>query len=109
MTFRTPDRSDLPPLARYATLQADGGAKVVGYTEATRGCKHRCRHCPIVPVYDGHFRVVAAEVVMADIAAQVAAGAQHITFGDPDFFNGPRTRWRSSRGWAARIPASPTT
>jgi hypothetical protein len=26
---------------------------------------------------------------MADIRAQVTAGAQHITFGDPDFFNGP--------------------
>ena len=24
-----------------------------------------------------------------DIDAQVAAGAEHITFGDPDFFNGP--------------------
>jgi hypothetical protein len=29
------------------------------------------------------------EVVMADIRQQVAAGAQHISFGDPDFFNGP--------------------
>ena len=27
--------------------------------------------------------------MLADVAAQVAAGAQHITFGDPDFFNGP--------------------
>jgi hypothetical protein len=26
---------------------------------------------------------------MADVRAQVAAGAQHITFGDPDFLNGP--------------------
>jgi hypothetical protein len=32
---------------------------------------------------------VQPEVVLADIAAQVAAGAEHITFGDPDFFNGP--------------------
>jgi hypothetical protein len=28
-------------------------------------------------------------VVLEDIRQQVAAGAQHITFGDPDFFNGP--------------------
>jgi hypothetical protein len=28
-------------------------------------------------------------VVLADVEAQVAAGARHITFGDPDFFNGP--------------------
>jgi len=48
-----------------------------------------CRHCPIVPVYKGVFRVVDREVVLADVRQQVAAGAQHITFGDPDFFNGP--------------------
>src|SRR5262249_54700160 len=49
---------------------------------------HRCRHCPIVPVYDGRFRVLPADIVMADVRTQVAAGATHITFGDPDFFNG---------------------
>ena len=87
--FIQPDRSDLPPLARYATLQAGDRRKVVGYTEATRGCKHRCRHCPIVPVYDGRFRAVPVDVVIADIRAEAAAGAEHITFGDPDFFNGP--------------------
>jgi hypothetical protein len=42
-----------------------------------------------VPVYDGQFRVVPIDVVLADINQQVAAGAEHITFGDPDFFNGP--------------------
>jgi len=87
--FIRPDRSDLPPLAKYASLQVGEARKVVGYTEATRGCKHRCRHCPIVPVYDGRFRVVPRDVVLADVRAQVAAGAEHITFGDPDFFNGP--------------------
>jgi radical SAM superfamily enzyme YgiQ (UPF0313 family) len=90
VNFITPDRSSLPPLTRYAGLQIGEVQKVVGYTEATRGCKHRCRHCPIVPVYDGRFRAVAVDVVMADIAAQVAAGAEHITFGDPDFLNGPK-------------------
>jgi len=88
--FLVPDRSTLPPLSKYATLEhPDGTRRLVGYTEATRGCRHLCRHCPIVPVYNGQFRVVQAEVVLADIDAQVAAGAQHITFGDPDFFNGP--------------------
>lgn len=88
--FMVPDRSGLPPLSKYATLQMpDGERRSVGYTEASRGCRHLCRHCPIVPVYDGQFRVVQADVVAADIAAQVAAGARHITFGDPDFFNGP--------------------
>ncbi len=88
--FQLPDRSDLPALQRYAFLDmGDGRQQTVGYTEATRGCKHHCRHCPIVPVYGGHFRIVQREVVLADIRNQVAAGAQHITFGDPDFFNGP--------------------
>ncbi len=90
LSFIQPDRSGLAPLTRYASLQTGDVRKVVGYTEATRGCKHRCRHCPIVPVYDGRFRVVPVDIVMADIAAQVEAGAEHITFGDPDFFNGPR-------------------
>ncbi len=43
---------------------------------------------PIVPVYEGSFRVVQRDIVLEDIRRQVAAGAQHITFGDPDFFNG---------------------
>jgi hypothetical protein len=85
-----PDRTGLPPLSKYATLQMpDGERRLVGYTEASRGCRHLCRHCPVVPVYQGQFRVVQAETVLADVAAQVAAGARHITFGDPDFFNGP--------------------
>jgi radical SAM superfamily enzyme YgiQ (UPF0313 family) len=90
LQFIQPDRAGLPPLDRYASLQMpDGSRKVVGATDATRGCKHRCRHCPIVPVYDGQFRVVPVDVVMADVRAQVERGAAHITFGDPDFFNGP--------------------
>ena len=83
--FLIPDRVDLPASERYAQLQG----RTAGYTEASRGCKHLCRHCPIVPVYQGTFRVVQRDVVLADIAQQVAGGATHITFGDPDFFNGP--------------------
>jgi radical SAM superfamily enzyme YgiQ (UPF0313 family) len=88
LAFRVPDRAGLPGLSRYATLQIGAERRTVGYTEASRGCKHRCRHCPIVPVYDGRFRVVPVDVVVADIRAQVEAGARHVTFGDPDFFNG---------------------
>ena len=88
LQFRVPDRSGLPPPSRYATLQHGSDRRVVGYTEASRGCKHRCRHCPIVPVYDGQFRVVPVGVVLDDIRAQVEQGVQHVTFGDPDFFNG---------------------
>jgi radical SAM superfamily enzyme YgiQ (UPF0313 family) len=90
LAFRVPDRSGLPPLARYAALHVGGDRRLAGYTEASRGCKHLCRHCPIVPVYGGQFRVVPVEVVVADVKQQVEAGATHVTFGDPDFFNGPR-------------------
>jgi radical SAM superfamily enzyme YgiQ (UPF0313 family) len=90
MKFIRPDRSQLPPLQHYAhLLMPEGGFRVAGYTEASRGCKHLCRHCPIVPVYNGSFRIVKKEVVLEDIRQQVEAGAEHITFGDPDFFNGP--------------------
>jgi hypothetical protein len=89
LAFIAPDRAGLPPPQLYATLQDGGTRRVVGYTEASRGCKHRCRHCPVVPVYDGQFRIVPADIVVSDIAAQVERGVEHVTFGDPDFFNGP--------------------
>jgi radical SAM superfamily enzyme YgiQ (UPF0313 family) len=89
LQFLAPLRSTLPALEEYAHLRINGTPKTAGYTEASRGCKHLCRHCPVVPVYQGAFRVVQADVVLEDIRRQVAAGAQHITFGDPDFFNGP--------------------
>ncbi|MBI2081848.1 MAG: radical SAM protein, partial [candidate division NC10 bacterium] len=73
--FLAPDRSGLPPLSRYAHVKlGDGGRRTVGYTEASRGCKHGCRHCPIVPVYEGQFRIVQRDVVLEDIRRQVAAG-----------------------------------
>lgn len=91
LEFIAPRREGLPSLGRYARLQLPGGdSRVVGYTEASRGCKHLCRHCPVVPVYNGRFRIVQQAVVMEDIRRQAASGAQHITFGDPDFFNGIR-------------------
>ena len=87
--FLVPDRSGLPPLGAYAQLRTENATRRVGYTEASRGCKHLCRHCPVVPVYRGLFRIVQAGVVLEDIRRQIAAGAEHITFGDPDFLNGP--------------------
>jgi radical SAM superfamily enzyme YgiQ (UPF0313 family) len=88
--FLVPDRAGMLDPAKYARVVMPGGEhRVAGSTEATRGCKHLCRHCPIVPVYNGAFRVVEREIVLEDIRQQVAAGARHITFGDPDFFNGP--------------------
>ena len=88
--FLVPDRAGMLEPAKYARVVMPGGEhRVAGSTEASRGCKHLCRHCPIVPVYNGAFRVVEREIVLEDIRRQVAAGARHITFGDPDFFNGP--------------------
>jgi radical SAM superfamily enzyme YgiQ (UPF0313 family) len=104
--FLVPDRSGLPALDRYATLHMpDGTSRIVGSTEASRGCKHFCRHCPIVPVYEGQFRVVGPDVVLADIDTQVAQGARHITFGDPDFFNGPAHAMRVVDALHAAHPA----
>ena len=62
--------------------------QLVAVVEASRGCAHRCRHCPVPVVYDGRIRIVAVDAVLDDVAQQVAAGAQHLTFADPDFFNG---------------------
>jgi radical SAM superfamily enzyme YgiQ (UPF0313 family) len=104
LRFRRPARDLLPPLSRYATLQVGDERRSAGYTEASRGCKHRCRHCPIVPVYDGRFRVVQPDVVMADVRGQVAAGARHITFGDPDFFNGIRHARAVVESFAREFP-----
>lgn len=104
LDFIVPSREGLLPLARYATLQVEAERRTAGYTEASRGCKHRCRHCPIVPVYDGRFRVVPAEIVLADVRSQVAAGARHVTFGDPDFFNGIRHAEAVVRGFAREFP-----
>lgn len=103
--FLVPDRSNLPALDRYAHLiDGTGRKKTVGYTEATRGCKHLCRHCPIVPVYGGAFRVVQRDVVLTDVENLVADGAEHITFGDPDFFNGPTHAVTIARALHERFP-----
>lgn len=89
LDFAVPSRSALPPLEQYARLEHNGTRQIAGYVEASRGCLHRCLHCPITPIYDGRFFVVPEAVVLEDIRRQVAAGARHITFGDADFLNGP--------------------
>jgi radical SAM superfamily enzyme YgiQ (UPF0313 family) len=89
LRFVTPSRAALPSLKKYAQLDRDGVRHLVAYVESTRGCKHLCRHCPIPPVYGGRFVVVPRDVVLADVRQQVAAGATHVSFGDPDFLNGP--------------------
>ena len=106
VAFLRPDRTGLPGLARYAHLVLpDGSTKIAGFAETTRGCKHLCRHCPVVPVYEGRFLAVDKGVVAADIAQQVEAGAAHISFGDPDFFNGPTHAMRVLEAMHARFPS----
>jgi radical SAM superfamily enzyme YgiQ (UPF0313 family) len=105
-SFLVPDRSDLPPLRQYVRLRMpDGACRITGYTEASRGCKHLCRHCAIVPVYNGRFRVIQGGVVMEDIRRQVASGARHITFGDPDFLNAPKHAMEIVRSLHREFPS----
>src|SRR5438874_1763861 len=104
LPFAVPVREGLPPLRRYAALERDGEVVPAGYVEASRGCLHTCLHCPLTPVYGGRFFVVPRDVVLADIRAQVAAGARHITFGDPDFLNGPGHVLRILRAMRAEWP-----
>jgi radical SAM superfamily enzyme YgiQ (UPF0313 family) len=99
-----PDYATLPPLDRYARLDHAGQVALAGYVEASRGCLHTCRHCPITPVYQGRFVVVPRETVLADIRQQVQAGATHIMFGDPDFLNGPNHALALARALHAEFP-----
>ena len=105
LDFPAPSRAALPSLKKYAHLVHEGRLELVGHVEASRGCLHRCRHCPIPPVYDGRFFVVPPDTVLADVRQQVAAGATHVSFGDPDFLNGPGHALRVARALHAEFPA----
>jgi radical SAM superfamily enzyme YgiQ (UPF0313 family) len=104
LNFPVPARHALPSLKKYAHVERDGRRELAAYVEASRGCKHLCRHCPIPPVYGGRFFVVPVETVLADVRQQVAAGAMHVTFGDPDFLNGPRHALAVARALHAEFP-----
>ena len=104
LDFPVPSRAALPALKQYAHVERDGRRELAAYVEASRGCKHLCRHCPIPPVYGGRFFVVPVETVLADVRQQVAAGAAHVTFGDPDFLNGPRHALAVARALHAEFP-----
>jgi len=102
--YQLPRRDLLPPLARYAHVDTGEGLKVAGYVEASRGCAHQCLHCPITPVYGGRLRIAAEDVVLDDVRQLVAMGAEHVTFGDPDFFNGIRHSLRIVEALHAEYP-----
>lgn len=103
-TFTRPERGILPPLDRYAKLSINGEERLVGSVEASHGCLHHCRHCPLPVIYDGALRIVDVDTVLSDIDQQVKGGAQHITFGDPDFLNGPAHSLRIIRRMHERHP-----
>jgi radical SAM superfamily enzyme YgiQ (UPF0313 family) len=104
VTFVPPARDLLPPLERYAHLAIDGEERPVGYVEASHGCVHKCRHCPVPVIYDGRIRIVQQDVVLEDIGRLVESGARHITFGDPDFLNGARHSLRVATAMHERFP-----
>jgi len=104
LNFPVPARHALPGIKKYAHVERAGRRDLAAYVEASRGCKHHCRHCPIPPVYDGRFFVVPVDTVMADVRQQVEAGASHVTFGDPDFLNGPRHGLAVARALHAELP-----
>lgn len=104
LLFAVPSRDTLPALEKYAHLEHKGEHRLTGYVEASRGCVHLCTHCPIPPVYDGRFFVIPREIVLEDIRRQVNAGATHITFGDPDFLNGPTHSLRIIRAMHEEFP-----
>jgi radical SAM superfamily enzyme YgiQ (UPF0313 family) len=104
LVFPTPSRHGLPSLKKYARLERDGRQELAGYVEASRGCRHLCAHCPIPPIYGGRFFVVPREVVLADVRQLVEAGATHITFGDPDFLNGPGHAFMVAHGVHGAFP-----
>ena len=108
--FATPVEWDAPAPRRVTCSRRStatpastigGEQRLVGSVLASHGCAHRCRHCPVPVVFDGRVRRVDEDAVLADIAQLVAAGARHITFGDPDFLNAPphsrRHRARDAR------------
>jgi len=105
LDFPPPARDLLPATDRYARLEHVGEHRLTGYVEATRGCRHLCRHCPIPPVYHGRIFAVPVEVVMADVRSQVARGVAHVTFGDPDFLNAPTHALRAARALHAEFPS----
>ena len=95
-----------PSLAKYARLETGGEQKLVGYVEASRGCAHRSCIARSPPSTKGGCGSSSRGGGPADIHQLVQMGAQHVTFGDPDFLNGSSIRSRVVRALHAAFPAS---
>lgn len=96
---------DTAPGDRHVRLSLGGELRRVAYVSATRGCLHTCRHCPIPAEYGGAFYAIPARDVARDLERVVELGAQHITFSDADFLNGPTHALRVARDLHRRHPA----
>lgn len=99
-----PNRTSLPDITNYAHLINNDEASLVGYAETTTGCAHSCLHCPVPTVHNGKFKAIPAEVVLHHIDELYNEGAKHITFGDPDFLNGPSHALKIVREMHRRHP-----
>ena len=85
-----PDRSSFPEISKYSQLVNGNKKLITGSVETTYGCKHMCTHCPVPIQFNGRFKIFSEEKIIGDIYNQIESGAQHISFDDADFFNGPK-------------------
>ena len=99
-----PNRSSLPSISNYAYLVTENGKRLVGYVESTVGCAHSCKHCPVPVIYHGRFKAIPSQLVLSEIDDLVRKGSEHITFGDPDFLNGPAHALKIIREMHQRHP-----
>ena len=96
MRFETPDRSGLPPL--NALRQMFDGKRI-----ALPDIRRRAAAASISAATVRLFPFTTGRSAWSRLTScwptsrqQVESGAQHITFGDPDFFNGPTHGMRIS-------------
>ncbi len=88
--FYVPNRKLLPPLHKYPQDQIDklcGNKQVVGGTEISRGCHHKCLYCSVYAAYEGKVLTIPEEVTILDVRNMVKNGMTHLTFMDADYFN----------------------
>lgn len=105
--MRVPSRQLLPPLTKYPQAQINklcGGPQVVGSTEITRGCHHRCLYCSVFAAYDGKVVMVPEPVILADVQNLVDGGMTHLTFIDAEFINARHYGIRILRQLHERFP-----
>jgi len=89
--FLVPDRAGMPELAKYARVVMPGGEQ--------RNCWLDRGDARLASIFAGTARLCRcttarfawsnAKSFLQISSSRLLAGARHITFGDPDFFNGP--------------------